>query len=103
MAITRRTSVKKELGQTVVTVLSSSRKTIEMGFEMTTNLFEVARNETSNLVHDSRVSGLLDRLEASIEAMESLGDYGHSKKDIEVKCKALKDQYIKDVVALTGK
>lgn len=97
----RRKSIKSEVSSVVVTTLSESKKSIEFGLKGTANLLELAYNETSVLVHESRVNVLSEKLEASIEAISALVEYGHSQKEIDKEVSMLKADHIRQVLELS--
>ena len=98
----RRRNVKTELSGLTTTVLHESVNIAKFGLKGTANLMEVVFNETQSLAYDSRVSGLSDQLESTIEAVQSLVDFGHSQEAIDKEIAKLKDEYVANVLALAG-
>lgn len=98
---TKKKSIKGEVSSVVTTALSESKKSIEFGLKGTANVLELVYNETSVLAHESRVNVLTEKLEASIEAIQALEEYGHSQEDINAEIKVLKQDHIKRVLELS--
>ena len=90
----RKMKIKTEVGALVATTAHEGANLMKFGLKAGSNLAEALYIETQSLVHSSRMDGLLDQLEASVEAIEALSEYGHSKEDIAKEVAILKEAHI---------
>ena len=88
------------MSSVITTTLHEGRRTIEFGLKSASDVMEVIYNETQSLVHDSRVSSALDQLNSSMEAFESLIDFGSTREDIDKEIAKLKEAFTTKMVSI---
>ena len=98
----KRLSVKSEVSDLVAVTAKEASSVIKHTLGTASNIAEAIHLETSSFVIGARADKLQDELEAKIEAIQSLAQYGHTQEDIEKEVKKLRDNHITKVLAEAG-